>query len=288
MKKFKKAYIEITNICNLSCAFCPKTKRKPQCMDIDHFTHVLHKLQGHTDHIYLHVLGEPLLHPKLDQILDICSQMKVKVNITTNGTLIGEVQELLLSKEAVRQINFSLHSFGANDQDEAMEAYIGKIIGFAKKAQASTNFYICLRLWNVQKGSFDHNKQILRMLEDAFSLDWKIEERLTLGNGITLGTRIFLQQDLQFTWPYVDAHVGACSGFCYGLRDQMAVLVDGTVVPCCLDGEGVISLGNLYECTLQEILEGKRARDLYEGFSNRNIVEPLCSNCGYRILQERK
>ena len=85
MKKFKKMYIEITNICNLNCIFCPKTLRKPKFMSCDEFKIIADKLKNYGDYIYLHVLGEPLLHPDIEKILSISESFNFKVIITTNG-----------------------------------------------------------------------------------------------------------------------------------------------------------------------------------------------------------
>ena len=68
---------------------------------------------------------------------------------------------------------------------------------------------------------------------------------------------------------------------CIRDREQLAVLSDGTVVPCCLDHEGDIPLGNLLERDLEDILRGPRARALYDGFSRRRPSEALCRRCGY-------
>ena len=65
------------------------------------------------------------------------------------------------------------------------------------------------------------------------------------------------------------------------LRDQLAVLCDGTVVPCCLDGEGELALGNLFRQELEDILRGERAAAIHAGFDARRPAEELCRRCGY-------
>src|SRR5690554_4856645 len=115
MKKFKKFYIEITSVCNLACTFCPQTKRKANFIKVDDFTKILNEIQPHTEYIYFHVKGEPLLHPHIDELLDISYEKGFKVNITSNGTLINKAKHKILGKPALRQLNFSLHSFDGHE-----------------------------------------------------------------------------------------------------------------------------------------------------------------------------
>lgn len=283
MKKFKRVYIEIGNICNLSCEFCPITQRRQEFMDLGIFTKILDQIKPYTDYIYFHVKGEPLLHPKLDSLLDISYAKGFKVNITTNGTLISKTADKLINKPALRQINFSLHSF---DGDYNSTDYFNNIFKFIE-ASKQTPLLVSLRLWNLDQDNKvnlkkERNRQMLSMIEKEFDLDYKIEEKVLPGKGIKIAEKIYLNQDHRFKWPDLKEDEDNGVGFCYGLRDQVAILVNGTVVPCCLDGEGIINLGNIKNETFTNIIEGKRAKDIYDGFSNRQAVEELCRKCGYR------
>ena len=287
VRKYKRTYIEITNVCNLQCNFCPKTGRKPEFMSIDLFCKILDQIKAHTDYIYLHVKGEPLLHPDLDRLLDICSEKGFKVNITTNGTMINKVKDILLSKPALRQINFSLHSFDGNEGAQNKEEYLGNILSFTKEALLKTELIISLRLWNYEEDNLiniesKRNAKMLAAIEEEFELQDNIVEKVWPDRGIKISDRLYLNQDRQFQWPDLQESEDNGIGFCYGLRNQIAILVDGTVVPCCLDGEGVIALGDMNTANFMEIIEGKRARDMIEGFSRREAVEELCRKCGYR------
>ena len=287
MKKFKKFYIEITNVCNLACNFCPQTKRKPEFMEIDTFSKILDQIKPHADYIYFHVKGEPLLHPEIDKFLDLSHNKGFKVNITTNGTLINKAKEKIFMKPALRQVNFSLHSFDGNDGDGNKEEYINNILLFVKEAIADTNTFISLRLWNLDNDNVtnlqrERNRQILETIEKEFKLLYKIEEKVTPGSGIKIVDKIYLNQDPEFRWPDLNEEEDDGNGFCYGLRNQVAILVDGTVVPCCLDGEGVINLGNINKNHFSEIVENERANNIFDGFSRREAVEELCRKCGYR------
>ncbi len=102
MRKFRRIYIEITNVCNLKCNFCPVTNRKPEFMTTELFKRILYEIREYTEYIYLHVKGEPFLHPEIDKILDISFEKGFKVNITTNGTLINNVRDKIINKKALR------------------------------------------------------------------------------------------------------------------------------------------------------------------------------------------
>lgn len=289
MRKFKKVYIEITSLCNLACSFCPQTGRKAQFIGTDDFRGILRQIKPHTDFIYLHVKGEPLLHPKLDELLDISHEMGFKVNITTNGTLIGKARSKLMAKPALRQMNFSLHSYGEQKESAAREEYMSQVLSFAKEAASLMKVYISLRFWNLgeteladEAGGTGRNRPLLERIEQEFQLGFKIEEKVTPGKGVKVAERIYVNQDHEFAWPSLDAPEDEGIGFCHALRNQAAVLVDGTVVPCCLDGEGVIRLGNLNETAFSDIVEGERANRLYDGFTRREAAEELCRKCGYR------
>ncbi|WP_391206735.1 radical SAM/SPASM domain-containing protein [Psychrobacillus sp. L4] len=286
MKTFKKMYIEITSVCNLACSFCPPTSRKANIIKLDAFNNILDQIKDHTKYIYLHVKGEPLLHPRIDQLLDAAHTKGFKVNITTNGTLITKNRHKLLGKPALRQMNFSLHSFDGHEGSTNREQYLSTVLEFAKEA-AEQGVIISFRLWNLQRENATNedirrNQETLEILEKEFNLDYKIEEKVVPGSGIKIADRIYINQDHEFQWPSLLAPEDDGKGFCHALRSQAAILVDGTVVPCCLDGEGVINLGNINKTSFSEIVEGERANALYDGFTRREAVEEMCRKCGYR------
>ena len=286
LKTFKKVYIEITSVCNLACSFCPPTERAKGLIKVEQFNKILDEIRPHTKYIYLHVKGEPLLHPRIDQLLDAAHAKGFKVNITTNGTLIKKNREKLLGKPALRQINFSLHSFDGHEGSENREKYLGDILDFVRDAK-EYNTIISYRLWNLQKEHVTdlaarRNRETLEILEKEYGLDYKIEEKVQPGKGVKIAQNVYLNQDHEFRWPSLLAPEDEGKGFCHALRSQAAILVDGTVVPCCLDGEGVINLGNVHEKSFTDIVEGERANNIVDGFSRREAVEELCRKCGFR------
>lgn len=294
MKKYRKIYIEITNRCNLNCSFCPKTKRKLENMSADNFSYILQQVKDRCENLYLHVMGEPTSHPQLAEILSACRENNVKVNITTNGTLLDTTGNMILENK-VKMVSVSLHSFEANSLDKSMQTYLDKVITFAKKSLETDT--ICeLRLWNFDRQSiYDKNRlnaQIIDYLQKSLELDFnlrseidktllEIDHRNQRKFNIRLKNKIFLGMAEHFDWPDIDKPKCFTEGFCYGLRNQVAILVNGDVVPCCLDSEGNIVLGNIFEDTLEDIINGGRAQNLYNNFSNRKVIEPLCQTCGY-------
>ena len=272
MKRFQKAYVEISNLCNLRCGFCPGTRRAPGRMKEDVFSRVLSSLKPYTDYLYFHLMGEPLCHPELERFLEIAGENGFRVILTTNGTLLQDRQEVLLRSPALHKVNVSLHAFEANDLAIPFEAYLERCFAFGQAAEGKK--LVVYRLWN-RGGADSQNQAILAAMRRAFPGEWVTERK-----GTRIGDRVYLESGEKFDWPDLEKdEADVC--FCRGLRDQIGVLWDGTVVPCCLDHEGDIALGNLLKTPLEEILASPRASALYDGFSRRTAVEPLCRSCGY-------
>jgi radical SAM protein with 4Fe4S-binding SPASM domain len=234
---------------------------------------LLPKLRPWSDFLYFHLMGEPLCHPHLESFLTSAENHGFKVILTTNGTLLEKQKTLLLSAKALHKVNISLHAFEANDLAIPFETYLQQCFTFAKAAEGTK--LVVFRLWN-HGGADQRNMDILASLENHFPKPW-IQER----KGIRIGNRVYLEYGDKFDWPDLNAEDQGDHVFCYGLRDQIGVLCDGTVVPCCLDHDGDLALGNLLEEELDTILESDRARAIYQGFSNRLAAEELCRKCGY-------
>lgn len=273
MKRFNKIYLEISNRCNLQCAFCPSTKRTSRTMSEVEFATLLPKLRPWSDYLYFHLMGEPLCHPKLEKFLAMAGKVGFKVILTTNGTLLAHRREVLLNTPGLYKVNVSLHAFEANELSVPFEQYLEDCFSFGQQAEG--RFVVSYRLWN-NGGSDLKNEEILRTMERYFPLPWK-QEKL----GPRIGNRVYLQYGDKFDWPDLTAPEGGQQVSCYGLKDQIGILCDGTVVPCCLDHEGDIPLGNLFEQELEEILETPRAQAILQGFANGCAVEELCRKCGY-------
>lgn len=272
-KRFRKVYLEISNVCNLHCRFCPGTKRTQRVMCEDEFQTLLEKLRPWTDYLYFHIMGEPLLHPQLGRFLSLAADMGFRVILTTNGTLLAARQQELLSAPALHKLNISLHAFEANDLSIAFSQYLDACFSFGTAANGQK--LVVYRLWN-NGGADQRNEQILEAMAQYFPQPWVRERR-----GTRLADRVYLEYGDKFDWPDLSAPDGGESVFCYGLHDQLGVLCDGTVVPCCLDHEGDIALGNLFSQELDEILASPRAQAICRGFSSGTASEALCRRCGF-------
>lgn len=283
-KRFKRVYIEITNICNLSCEFCPDTKRAKKTMTADEFLFVAKQVSLFTDYVYLHILGEPLIHSDLKKILSICQDYNLKVNITTNGRFLKAVLNTLQNAKTLRKVAISLHS--AQDGITDVDKHLNDCIFAADTL--SSDVIIEYRLWNLKKfinsqntnDLPEFNKFVLDYLKNHYnkhSFDAKGDNI----NSFLLAPNIYAVSAENFDWPDINGKYYGDKGKCYGLKTQLGILCDGTVVPCCLDSEGNIALGNIFKSTLEEIINSERANNIYENFKKGYRVEELCKRCGY-------
>jgi len=271
--RFKRAYVEITNVCNLSCSFCAGTKREPRFMTVAEFGAALSALRGNCEQLYLHVMGEPLLHPQLSEILETAALQGFPVNLTTNGTLLEACGEVLCSAQALRRVSVSLQSAESAAEREKL---LDSVFAFLEKKPA--DLILNLRLWNVGAAG---NEGAFSRLEKYCGVE--ISRVPTQGtHGTPLGKNTYLNLAAPFEWPDLGAKDFGTEGFCLGLRSQIGVLADGTVVPCCLDHEGNLALGNIFREDLSKILEGSLVREIHAGFSDRKVVAELCRRCEYR------
>ncbi len=267
MQHYKKIYIEITNRCNLNCSFCNRTTKPPRTMSVQEFEIILQKIKDATDYIYLHVQGEPLLHPNLKELLEICNKYQKKVNIVTNGTLIKKAT-FLKDSPALRQVVFSLHSYKGNHLKE----YIYPIFS-ATEALLQNDKIVSYRFWN--EDLENQNEEIFESIKDYYHLDHLSFPCQKIKNNL------YLNQGTSFTWPDINRDFYEEKGSCYGTRTHIAVLSDGTVVPCCLDKDGILALGNLFETDLKSIQQSKTYQKIFQGFQQNKKQELLCQHCDF-------
>ena len=269
---YSRVYVEVTNICNMACSFCHGHDRAPRQMTEAEYAHVLQQLAGKTQYIYHHLMGEPLVHPLLPQFIQMACRAGFRPMITTNGTLLDRFGEGILV-QGLHKVNISLHSF-EEDSQEAHEEYIQKVAVFAEKANA-LGILISLRLWNAGCDE-GRNHTALKTLQESIPGQWTENTR-----GYRIRDGVFLEWGDRFVWPDQNAPDQGNRVFCHGLGDHFGILCDGSVVPCCLDSDGVITLGNVFREALSDILASPRAKAIAEGFRQRKAVEDLCRRCGY-------
>lgn len=269
---YSRVYVEITNICNMNCSFCHGHSRRPGMMSREQFSRVLERLAGHTEYVYYHLMGEPLLHPELPDFLRLAGEKGFRSVITTNGTLLRERGEELIAA-GVHKVSISVHSLESGGE-KAFSEYMTGITGFAQSA-ADAGVIVVFRLWN--KGCDGGlNDRVESFLRSRLPGEWAENTR-----GVRIRRKLHLEWGDRFEWPDMEASEQGREVFCYGLRDHFGVLCDGSVVPCCLDSDGVITLGNIFEKPLEDILASPRARAIADGFERREASEELCRRCGY-------
>ncbi len=278
----KKAFLEITNACNLTCSFCHGTKRPVEFMNTEQFRYAVMQIRPFADYLYFHLMGEPLLHPQLAEFLAIAGELGFRVILTTNGTLLPKKHTILVNAPALHKVSISLHAYEANRMGISLETYLDGCFRFCRDA-AAQGIIAVMRLWNVG-GQNTANERILAAMHAFFDTDGSPWQEIY--SGYKIRERVFLEWGEKFDWPDTEAAPVSTSHSCYGLRDQFGVLVDGTVVPCCLDAEGALTLGNLFVTPLEEILSSPRANALKQSFVTKQITEPLCQRCGYAAMKK--
>lgn len=289
---FLRTYIEISNICNLQCTFCPEVERDKKILSPDDFRKILKQVLPHTEQICLHLMGEPLAHPEFKKILDICDEEGAVVNLVTNGTFLSKFGfDTFFNAKCLRQINFSLHSFKDNFPGQDLRPYLFDIFQFSKEAlEVRPNLYINYRLWNLPEGanSAPENEDIIAHVCEFFQVPVNEKVHVALNKSKNIKGRLYFHFDSRFEWPNYAHPERSSQGFCHALSQQIGIHADGTVVPCCLDKEAGIPLGNVLTGSFEDILQTPRLKNMREGFKKHVLTEELCRKCTYIQRYEKK
>lgn len=283
--KFYRIYVELTNVCGLACSFCPTKSLPSKEMDLDFFDEVMEQAKVYTKEIACHVVGDPLTQSNLGAYLDIIHKHGLKAMLTTSGYFLKKHSYETLFHPCVKQINISLNSFNKNDTSITFEQYIKPILALCdEKLLREEELFINLRVWNLDEMMSERlfNDTLFKGLSSSFNIELDLdkiyEER---PKSIRLASKVLIHFDNYFEWPSLkNKNYG--HGTCQGLQSHIAILANGTVVPCCLDCDGIVELGNLHKSALNEILSSKRAMNMLEGFKEGEAVEVLCQKCSYK------
>ena len=283
--KFHRVYIELTNICGLQCSFCPPKIRPTNTMSLSFFEHVLEELRPFTKELAYHIVGDPLALSNLQAYLDATLQKGFRVSLTTSGYYLNKHSLSTFLHPVIKQINFSLNSYNKNHMSLSLEAYMKPILELcALKSQKRKELFINLRLWNIDEAQSEKafNEQLFALFEKNFSIPLHVKDvYVQKPKSIRLDEKILLHFDTYFEWPSLhSAHLS--HGSCQGMDSHFGILSDGTVVPCCLDKDGVIALGDLHVNRLDEILSSQRVEAIRKGFKAGCAVETLCQKCLYK------
>ena len=236
-------------------------------IDMEDFKRILNKLTGYTKYLYFHIMGEPLLHPHINELIDLASK-EFNINITTNGFLIDRIKE----NKNIRQLNISLHSYDKK-YNKTLDEYLSNIFESVDKLLVN-NTIVKYRLWvdSVYK------EEIINRLEEKYKT--KIDK-----DSVKLADNIYYEVEQEFIWPSYDNDYYSETGSCRALRDHIGILVDGTIVPCCLDSEGKIPLGNIYKNEINDIINSDLFKEMKKGFQNNKKVHDLCKKCNFYELR---
>ena len=285
MSHFHRVHVEITNICGLACSFCPPKLQASKTMSLEFFEKILLQLKPYTKNLALHVMGDPLTLSNLDKYLDLSLANGFEVELTTSGYYLKKNPFTTLFHPCIRQLNISLNAYNKNDSNLSFESYMQGVLAVCdKKLQEYPKPFINLRVWNLDTSFSERsfNEALFGILEKHFGERLEMDEVvLNRVKSVRLASKILLNFDSYFEWPSLSSNHESHAS-CYGLKSHIGILANGVVVPCCLDGEGVINLGDLHVESLKAILESKRSKAMLEGFANHKAVEELCLKCSYK------
>ncbi|MGE4509774.1 MAG: SPASM domain-containing protein [Sulfurimonadaceae bacterium] len=255
-------------------------------MPLELFENINRQLQPYTKELAYHIMGDPLVVSTLASYLDISAKYGFKVNITTTANNLKTQMYGMLAHDAIKQINFSINSYNANSHKKSLQEYLGPILGFCSYAlEEKKEFFINLRVWNFdeEQSAKAFNHEVFERINAHFATSIDAEAIYEQKpKSIKVARKIFLHFEDYFAWPSLQAPSIGERGFCYGLSSHFGILSSGKVVPCCLDKDGVIDLGDLRQQSVAEVLSSKRSIAIKEGFKNFRAVEELCQKCEYR------
>ena len=282
---FYRIYIEITNFCGLSCSFCPTKTLVNNEMDLDFFESVIVQAKSYTKEIACHVVGDPLTQANLHAYLDIIHIHGLKAMLTTSGYFLKKHSYDTLFHPCIKQINISLNSFNKNDTSLTFEQYITPILKLCEeKLLREEELFINLRVWNLDEmmSEFSFNETLFNRLNETFNTSLNIKNIYNEHpKNIRLASKVLVHFDNYFEWPSLN-NKNYGHGTCQGLKSHIAILASGKVVPCCLDCDGIIELGDLHMHSLEDIVTSKRAVNMLDGFKEGRAIEELCQKCSYK------
>ena len=254
-------------------------------METTFFESIIAQAKDYTKEIACHVVGDPLTAPNLHEYLDIIEKYGLKAMLTTSGYFLKKHSYETLFHSAVKQINISLNSFNKNDTSITFDQYMKPIIALCQeKLKRDKELFINLRVWNLDAMMSERsfNEILFGTLSQTFDVPLQVEniyqER---PKSIRLASKILVHFDNYFEWPSLKNTIYG-DGTCQGLQSHIGILASGKVVPCCLDCDGVIELGDLHQTPLKDILQTQRAMKILEGFKQGKAVEALCQKCSYK------
>lgn len=264
----KRVYLEITNACNLDCPFCSYTKAG-EYMDIEDIDDCLIQIKQFCNYIYLHILGEPLLHPEFNRILDLLDEYGMYLQLVTNGTLLDKYPDIL-DHACLRKLSISVHSVKDVDVSDSYFETINRLIESETDKAIELRFYDRNRLDDKLNAYLDELYGRYEIKETSRDGSYKLNDH----------TYIYFQE--LFRWPHIEDETISEYGYCHGGTDMIAINVKKDVTLCCLDPLAHNAIGNLEKSSLKQILNSELYNSYLENIRNKRLIFPLCQKCSYR------
>lgn len=265
----KRVYLEITNSCNLNCPFCDYPKGH-DFLSIDEIKDYLKQIKPYCNYVYLHIIGEPLLHPDFDEVLNTLDDMDMQLQLVTNGTLLYKYPDIL-NHSCLRKLSISVHSVNGINIDTDYFKTIDRLI------ETETDKNIELRFYDKDNLS-DNINNYLSQLEKKYS--FTITSKT---DSYRIKDNVYIYYQKLFKWPDINDEIISSNGTCHGAIDMIAINSKSEVTLCCLDPLGLNSIGNLKKNTLKDILESNQYLKYIESFKNHQLISDLCKRCTYRL-----
>ncbi len=271
-------WFDIVRVCNLKCIMCPQSKGlKPlrEKMSVDVFQSVIDDICENRPLVKLYLSGEPLLHEGLFEMIEYAGAKGCRTMIHTNATaLTRETAERILSSS----LTFLCFSF-----DGCSETVYERLRPPARFEHVRSNIERYLALRRERGGAGPRTAiEIIRMDETADKLgDFVSEWRGTEVDDVHVAeytTWHGLVEDRRIEKRSGPPEYKPCAApFSHG-----CILADGTVVPCCLDVNGRMPLGNVTTSRFREIWAGSEYRQLrlemLTGTFGPNCICDRCDN----------
>lgn len=265
----KRIYLEISNKCNLNCPFCAYPKGN-DFMDLNNINNYLDQIKPYCNYVYLHILGEPLLHPDIEKILQLLDEKDMQLQLVTNGVLLNRHFDLIKHK-CLRKLSVSVHSVNGLHISPDYFITIDKLISSDTKAIIDLRFYDEENLSQDLKDYLNRLKSIYGFKQTSRKDSYKLKEN------------VYVSFAELFEWPDMKHEIISEEGSCHGGIDMLAINVKGEVTLCCLDPLAYNSLGNLKETAFKDIIESAEYKKICTDLKNHKINKELCKRCSYRL-----
>jgi hypothetical protein len=249
--------LELTNHCNLRCTICPvnTTMQRPKgYMDPELFRRIIDENEQ-LDFVLAFQWGEPLLHPQFFELVRYAADRGVRTMITSNGTHLDPENRRRLLECGLERITFSVdgdHATHLAIRDYDLETLRRDVQALVTERDAAD---AALRI--------DVSMVVDRATESAletYFADWRgIADRVQAIPRLVAERRTAPCREL---W-----------------RGTLVVLWDGRVTVCCVDSEGLLTVGDANTETLRDVFNGERMREVRRAHVERSFPS-LCALCG--------